>query len=71
MEIGWTDMGSGGYILVSCAHNNTSLIQQSDIVNIDGLTIYIGLGLWYLTPLSTIFQSVLLMEETAVPGKNH
>ena len=32
MEIGWTDVGSGGYILVSCAHSNTSfiinLIQQ-------------------------------------------
>jgi hypothetical protein len=29
MEIGWTDVGSGGYILVStvstCAHSNTSL----------------------------------------------
>ena len=25
MEIGWTDLGSGGYILVSCAHSNTSL----------------------------------------------
>jgi hypothetical protein len=25
MEIGWTDVGSGGrYILVSCAHRNTS-----------------------------------------------
>ena len=24
MEIGWTDMGSGGYILVSCAHSNAS-----------------------------------------------
>ena len=24
MEIGWTDEGSGGYILVSCAHSNTS-----------------------------------------------
>ena len=23
MEIGWTDVGSGGYILVSCAHSNT------------------------------------------------
>jgi hypothetical protein len=23
-EIGWTDVGSGGYILVSCAHSNTS-----------------------------------------------
>ena len=25
MEIGWTDVGSGGYILVNCAHSNTSL----------------------------------------------
>jgi hypothetical protein len=25
MEIGWTDVGIGGYILVSCAHSNTSL----------------------------------------------
>jgi hypothetical protein len=24
MEIGWTDVGSGEYILVSCAHSNTS-----------------------------------------------
>jgi hypothetical protein len=24
MEIGWTDVGSEGYILVSCAHSNTS-----------------------------------------------
>ena len=24
MEIGWTDVGSGGYILVSCTHSNTS-----------------------------------------------
>ena len=27
MEIGWTDVGSGGCILVSCAHSNTSLKQ--------------------------------------------
>jgi hypothetical protein len=26
MEIGWTDVGSGRYILVSCAHSNTSCI---------------------------------------------
>ena len=24
MEIGWTDVGSGRYILVSCADSNTS-----------------------------------------------
>jgi hypothetical protein len=28
MEIGWTDVGSGGYILVSCAHSNTSFKQR-------------------------------------------
>ena len=29
-------------------------------------------GLWYLTQLSVIsWQSVLLVEETPVPGKNH
>jgi hypothetical protein len=27
MEIGWTDVGSGGYILVSCAHSNTSYFR--------------------------------------------
>jgi hypothetical protein len=26
MEIGWTDVGSGGYILVSCTHSNTSYL---------------------------------------------
>ena len=25
MEIGWTDVGSGGYILVSCAHSTPQL----------------------------------------------
>jgi hypothetical protein len=30
------------------------------------------LGLWYLTPLSTFsWQSVLLGEETGVPGENY
>jgi uncharacterized membrane protein (GlpM family) len=32
MEIGWTDVGSGGYILVSCAHSNTSLSKNLWIV---------------------------------------
>jgi hypothetical protein len=33
MEIGWTDVGSGGHILVSCAHSNTSFL-----LNISRLT---------------------------------
>jgi hypothetical protein len=28
MEIGWTDVGSGGYILVSCARSNTSFVIE-------------------------------------------
>ena len=35
MEIGWTDVGSGGYIIVSCAHSNTSSLNNSyDITEI-------------------------------------
>jgi hypothetical protein len=32
MEICWTDVGSGGYILVSCAHSNTSWSVLSVLV---------------------------------------
>ena len=31
MEIGWTDVGSGGYILVSCAHSNTSIFFKTNL----------------------------------------
>ena len=31
MEIGWTDVGSGGYILVSSAHSNTSYYMNLPI----------------------------------------
>ena len=31
MEIGWTDVGSEGYILVSCAHSNTSFFNNGYI----------------------------------------
>jgi hypothetical protein len=30
MEIGWIDVGSGGYILVSCAHSNTIFFYFND-----------------------------------------
>ena len=33
MEIGWTEVGSGGYILVSCAHSNASYIPKSSNQN--------------------------------------
>ena len=34
MEIGWTDVGSGGYILVSSAHSNTSLFIKHVLVKL-------------------------------------
>ena len=33
MEIGWTDVGSRGYILVSYAHSNTSIKTNTVIFN--------------------------------------
>jgi hypothetical protein len=45
MEIGWTDVGSGGYILLSCAHSNTSLFLSF----IFGL-LRCQLGLWLSNP---------------------
>ena len=32
MEIGWTDVGSEVYILVSCAHSNTSCFSHQSIL---------------------------------------
>jgi hypothetical protein len=40
MEIGWTDVGSGGYILVSCAHSNTSLNIWFYLFNISFICTY-------------------------------
>jgi hypothetical protein len=31
MEIGWTDVGSEGYILVSCAHSNTKTWSELEL----------------------------------------
>jgi hypothetical protein len=33
MEIGWTDVGSGGYILVSYAHSNTSSLSRKEKIH--------------------------------------
>jgi hypothetical protein len=47
------------------------------VINISWVLIMVyDLGLWCLTPLSTIFlfiswRSVLLVGETRVPGENH
>jgi hypothetical protein len=41
MEIGWTDMGSGGYILVCCAHSNTCFDVLWYIDLIFGMWLYL------------------------------
>jgi hypothetical protein len=35
MEIGWTDLGSGGYILVSCAHSTAHSNTSHQIIMYD------------------------------------
>jgi hypothetical protein len=51
MEIGWTDVGSGGYILVSRAHSNTSLksVQHFHVVTTCQFFIYYTIILWFFT----------------------
>ena len=57
MEIGWTDEGSGGYILVNVAHCNTSwfFVFNPTFSNISAIS----------------WQPVLVVEEAGVPGENH
>jgi hypothetical protein len=61
MEIGWTDVGIGGYILVSCAHSNTSLYL---LLRKMSHTIYVTRIM--LHPLSALFglQFMLPMEKS-------
>jgi hypothetical protein len=58
----------------------TQNIDITEVIKLalpDERNIVWGLGLWSLTPLSTIFQlyrtwwSVLLVGEIGVPGENH
>jgi hypothetical protein len=56
---------------------NIDITEVIELALPDERNIVWGLGLWSLTPLSTIFQlyrtwwSVLLVGETGVPGENH
>ena len=35
VEIGWTDVGSRGYILVSCAHSNASSFLKNTFIHLE------------------------------------
>ena len=56
---------------------NIDITEVIELALPDERNIVWGLGLWSLTPLSTIFQlyrtwwSVLLVGEIGVPGENH
>ena len=65
---------SGFYCLIKRLVNERNNTQNKRCRSIR--MCIIRLGSWCLTPLSTIFhiiswRSVLLMEETGVPGENH
>ena len=45
MEIGWTDVGSGGYILVSCAHSNTSYVCHRPVSCVSNIASFSGLSI--------------------------
>ena len=68
MEIGWTDVGSGGYILVS-----TAILVLSE-----GSIVYSWVRVKFMVFNATFnnisvisWQSVLLVEETGVRRENH
>ena len=45
MEVGWTDVGSGGYILVSCAHSNTSYVCHRPVSCVSNIASFSGLSI--------------------------
>ena len=51
--------------VISLVYRNTAKVDLQNL----------GVGLWYLKPLNNIsvisWRSVLLVEETRVPGENH
>ena len=57
MEIGWTDVGSRGYILVSCAHSNTSY-RSVFIIAVDNI-MYISYTFHYISYLK--FKSSIVL----------
>jgi hypothetical protein len=67
MEIGWTDVGRGGYILVSCAHSNTSFLcpcdEESGAILIYPCFIYF---LFFCELQNTLYLSHLFLQSYCV-----
>ena len=59
------------YMYIKCTFINRICQYTHYLKKIRFITLTGMLRLWCLTPLSTIFQSVLLVELTWVPGENH
>ena len=51
MEIGWTDVGSGEYILVSCAYSNTCYFPRNEVV---------GVFWFHYTPRNKVIGGILV-----------
>ena len=69
MEIGWIDVGSGGYILVSCAHSNTSLSMCDVKVSLTftSLNLVLLWQLFYLFCSSIVINTVIVKAGTFEP----
>ena len=69
------------FFAIHSCHSDTSsftyIVLVFHLLSVDLKFLEIGLDLWCLTPLSTVFQlyrnvqSLLLVEETGGPGENH
>jgi hypothetical protein len=67
MEIGWTDVGSGGYILVSCAHSNTSWLLVLSIWQFFTCIQIISWFLHFSVRYGSCFEIYLLFRKIQYP----
>jgi hypothetical protein len=80
MEIGWTDVGSGEYIIVSCAHSNTSfpsLLNAASLIHVHGkeylmqfYMIKFASGLWQFCCKSN-YHMIMIMTAPAIEINSH